>query len=220
MSAPALLFDLDGCLVDSLPSIRRCWERTLPRFGAPAPTGELARHLAGPPVDEVARRLLPDAPPQRIAEVVAAYRRCSVADAGAVPAYPGVVEMITTLRTWGVRLGIATSKSIEVAEPVLAALGLRDRFDVVCGTPVDALGTDKATVVAAALRALAPDAPIGLVGDRSHDIAGAHAHRLRGFGVLWGYGGRAELEAAGADGLLQAPADVLALVAADPRVAV
>ena len=212
MSAPALLFDLDGCLVDSLPSIIRCWERTLPRFGAPPPAGEVLRHLAGPPVDAVARRLLPDASPDRIAELVAAYRRCSVADAGAVGAYPGVAEMITALRARGVRLGIATSKSIEVAEPVLAALGLRDRFDVVVGTPVDVLGADKASVVARALEALAPDVPIGLVGDRSHDIVGAHAHGLRGFGALWGYGGRAELEQAGADGLLDAPADVLALV--------
>jgi phosphoglycolate phosphatase len=211
VSVPALLFDLDGCLVDSLPSIVRCWERTLPRFGAPPPAGEVVRHLAGPPVDDVARRLLPDAPPDRIAEVVAAYRRCSAADAGSVPAYPGVVEMLTTLGTRGVRLGIATSKSIEVAERVLAALGLRDHFDVVEGTPADALGTDKATVVARALEALAPDVPIGLVGDRSHDIVGAHAHGLGGFGALWGYGGRAELESAGAAGLFEAPADVLTL---------
>jgi phosphoglycolate phosphatase len=212
VSAPALLFDLDGCLVDSLPSIRRCWERTLVQFGALPPTDEVVRHLAGPPVDEVARRLLPAAAPDRIAEVVAAYRRCSVASAGEVPAYPGVAEMITTLRARGVRLGIATSKAIEVAEPVLVALGLRARFDVVRGTPVDEPGTDKATVVARALQALAPDVPVGLVGDRSHDIVGAHAHGLRGFGALWGYGGRVELEQAGADVLLHTPADVLELV--------
>jgi phosphoglycolate phosphatase len=212
VSPPALLFDLDGCLVDSLPSIRRCWERTLPQFGGAPPSGEVVRHLAGPPVDEVARRLLPDASPDRIAELVAVYRRCSAASAGDVPAYPGVVELITALRARGVRLGIATSKSIEVAESVLEALGLRGSFDVVQGTPVDELGTDKATVVAWALEALAPDVPVGLVGDRSHDIVGAHTHGLRGFGALWGYGGRVELEHAGADVLLHAPADVLALV--------
>lgn len=110
-------------------------------------------------------------------------------------------------------LGIATSKSIEVAEPVLEALGLRGRFAVVEGTRVEELGTGKATVVAralAGLQELGAPRPAALVGDRVHDVTGAHAHRLRAFGALWGYGGRAELEAAGADVLLERPADLLA----------
>jgi phosphoglycolate phosphatase len=45
-----------------------------------------------------------------------------------------------------------------------------------------------------------------MVGDRRHDIAGAHAVGMRGLGVLWGYGNRDELEAAGADQLVETPA--------------
>ncbi|HTU30485.1 MAG TPA: HAD hydrolase-like protein [Solirubrobacteraceae bacterium] len=209
------MFDLDGCLVDSLPAIRGCWERTLPQFGAALPSGAEIRRLAGPPVDEVARALVPDAAPDLIAEIVAAYRRCSVAAAGEVPAFPGIPELIGALADRGVALGIATSKSIEVAEPVLRALGLRDRFAVVEGTRVEELGTGKATVVARALAGLgqlgAPRAT-ALVGDRAHDVVGAHAHGLRAFGVLWGYGGREELEASGADALLERPADLLDLL--------
>ena len=212
MSAPALLFDLDGCLVDSLPSIRRCWERTLPRFGAPPPAPELMRELAGPPVDAVARHLMPDADAATIAEAVAVYRRCSAQSAAEVPAYPGIPELLDGLRERGVRLGLATSKSIEVAERVLRALGLHDRFAVLEGTRVDELGTDKATVVGRAIAGLGPDVPIGLVGDREHDVIGAHAHGIAAYGVLWGYGGRAELTRAGADRLLTEPAEVTALV--------
>jgi phosphoglycolate phosphatase len=208
----ALLFDLDGCLVDSLPSIRRCWERTLPEFGAPPPGEVEMRHLVGPPVNQVARHLLPDADEALIAAVVARYRRCSAASAAEVPAFPGVPELLDGLRERGIVLGLATSKSIEVAEPTLEALGLRGHFAVVEGTRLDELGTDKATVVGRALAGLAPDVPIGLVGDRRHDIEGAHAHGIAGFGALWGYGGRAELEAADADALLAQPADVTALV--------
>jgi phosphoglycolate phosphatase len=173
------------------------------------------RKLAGPPVDEVARALLPDAPPARIAEIVAAYRRCSVAAAGEVPAFPGVQALVTALTERGVVLGIATSKSIEVAEPVLDAVGLRRHFAVVEGTRLDELGTAKAVVVAralAGLEALGAPRARALVGDRAHDVAGAHAHGLRAFGVLWGYGGRDELEAAGADALLHRPADLLDLL--------
>jgi phosphoglycolate phosphatase len=46
-----------------------------------------------------------------------------------------------------------------------------------------------------------------MVGDRRHDISGAHAVGMRGLGVLWGYGTRDELEAAGADQLVESTAD-------------
>ena len=163
----------------------------------------------------MARALLPGAPPARIAEVVADYRRCSVDAADEVPAFPGIPELVRALRERGVTLGIATSKSIEVAEPVLDVLGLRASFAVVEGTPRDELGTAKETVVAralAGLQALGAPRPAALVGDRAHDVIGAHAHGLRAIGVLWGYGGRVELEAAGADALLERPQDLLGLL--------
>ena len=211
-AAVALLFDLDGCLVDSLASIVRGWELTLRGFGAAPPAPEQMRHLAGPPVDEVARRLMPDADAPTIAAVIADYRRRSVALAREVPAFPGIPELLESLHDRGVALGVATSKSIEVAEPVLESLGLRARFELVEGTPVDEPGTAKATIVGRALARLAPVVPVGLIGDREHDIRGAHAHGIAGFGVLWGYGSREELQAAGADALLAVPADVTALL--------
>jgi phosphoglycolate phosphatase len=146
---------------------------------------------------------------------VAAYRLCSLAAAAEVPAFPGIPELISALAQRGTTLGIATSKSIEVAEPVLESLGLRGRFAVVEGTRVDELGAAKETVVARALEgleAIGAPCPVALVGDRAHDVVGAHANGLRAFGVLWGYGGRDELEAAGADALLHRPSDLLDLL--------
>jgi phosphoglycolate phosphatase len=51
-----------------------------------------------------------------------------------------------------------------------------------------------------------------MVGDRRFDISGAHAVNMRGLGVLWGYGGRDELEAAGADRLVERTADLARIV--------
>ncbi len=47
-----------------------------------------------------------------------------------------------------------------------------------------------------------------MVGDRLHDINGAHANGMRAIGVLWGYGSRTELEQAGADTLVETPAEL------------
>lgn len=47
-----------------------------------------------------------------------------------------------------------------------------------------------------------------MVGDRRHDIAGAHANKVRAIGVLWSYGSKDELEGAGADLLIDTPAEL------------
>jgi len=44
-----------------------------------------------------------------------------------------------------------------------------------------------------------------MVGDRRYDVSGAHANGIRAIGALWGYGGRDELEEAGADALAESP---------------
>ncbi len=204
---PSLLFDLDGCIVDSLPSIIRCWSETLPGFGLAVPPPEVIRAQVGPPVDVAARQFAPGADAAAVAEIVTAYRARS-ARATDVEPFPGIPELLDALHARGWVLGIATSKSLEVAEPLLERLGLKRVFTVVEGTHVDELGTDKATVVGRALARLAPLVPYALVGDREHDVHGAHEHGLRAIGALWGYGGEAELTAAGADRLVRTPADL------------
>ena len=69
---------------------------------------------------------------------------------------------------------------------------------------------DKARLIAAVLRIerLDPN-DCTMVGDRSHDVIGARANGLRAIGVLWGYGSRDELAAAGADALVATPGDLV-----------
>jgi phosphoglycolate phosphatase len=204
---PSLLFDLDGCIVDSLPSIIRCWTETLPAFGLAVPPAEVIRAHVGPPVHEGARAFAPHSDEETIASIVAAYRARS-AQATDIEPYPGMPELLASLEESGWVLAVATSKSIEVAAPLLDHLGLTPRFAVIEGTRVDEVGTDKATVVGRVLARLAPLAPTALVGDRRHDVHGAHEHGLKAVGVLWGYGSEEELAAAGADALVASPADL------------
>jgi phosphoglycolate phosphatase len=129
-----------------------------------------------------------------------------------VSPFSGIPELLGVLGGRGVRLGIATSKFIEVAEPQLARLDLLHWFEFVEGTGVHELGTDKATIIARALDRLDPIRPLALVGDREHDVRGAHANAVAAIGALWGYGSRDELVDAGADELVREPAEVAATV--------
>jgi phosphoglycolate phosphatase len=207
----ALLFDLDGCLVDSLPSIARCWAETLGAVGRAPPSVEEVRPFGGPPADTIARALAPDMSEPQIEQLLRSYRRCTAAAEDVAP-FPGIPELLATLAGAGIPLAVATSKSIEVVEPLLDRLDLARRFAVVEGTGRDELGTDKATIVGRALDRLAPTRAFGHVGDREHDGIGARAHGLTAVGVLWGYGSREELTAAGADVLVDTPAELEAVL--------
>ncbi len=208
-----VLFDLDGCIVDSLPSIARCWAETLPEFNLPVPPFDVIRAHVGPPVTEAARTYAAGRDEPTIAAVVSAYRARS-AQATDVEPFAGMPELLRSLHASGRPIAVATSKSQEVVEPTLDRLGLRSLFAVVEATRVDEQGADKATIVARAMAALAPLVPVAHVGDRGHDVIGAHANGLRAIGVLWGYGSDAELTAAGADELVATPEDLGELLTA------
>jgi len=210
-----VLFDLDGTLSDSAPGILSSLERAFAEFEVPWVDPATARTLLGPPFWH---SLPPLVGPDKVAEVVAAYRRHYV-QGGAMfdtTRYDGVVEVLTALRGAGVRLAVATSKPEAASVRIVRHLELDQYFETICGDTLDGLRDTKALVVGEALRRLGnPDpAAVLMVGDRSHDVLGAAAHGIACAGVLWGYGGRAELENAGAEWLCARPAELLELVAA------
>jgi phosphoglycolate phosphatase len=167
------------------------------------------RSLIGPPLDESFRRLgFTDA---QLIEVVDHYRDLydRVGVDRARP-YDGVLDVLRALRHAGVRLALATAKRVDFAERMLRGFGVRDLFDAVAGASLDDRLTAKVDIVAGVHQVFdgAPGSA-WMVGDRRHDVEAARACGLAAVGVLWGYGPRQELEAAGADWLVTRPSDLL-----------
>jgi len=210
-----LLLDLDGTLIDSMPGIRASCLAALDALGhAPDPATDF-RGLVGPPLSEVMRQLLRPYGDDRIELAVTAYR-AHYRESGMYLAsiYPGVAETLECLSRRGKRMFVATSKRTVFAAPIVHRLGLADWLHGVYGTEPDGSLDHKADLIAALLRAerLAADSVV-MIGDRSHDIAGARTNGVRAIGALWGYGSRAELEAAGAEALLGHPSELADVVA-------
>ena len=108
--------------------------------------------------------------------------------------------MLESLQGAGLKLVIATSKPEEFALRIMEHFGLAAYFHRICGAQrEDRASAQKGSVVADALRRSGTDGPTVMVGDRRFDVAGAHENGLPAIGVLYGYGGREELENAGAD---------------------
>ena len=207
----AVIFDLDGVLVDSRVAISGAMNHALAANGfAQRPAQELYRYI-GPPLalafaELTAQPIGSDA----VEACLAAYReRYAVSSLTETVVFDGIPAALADLGHRH-RLAVATSKVKVLAEPLLAALGLRDRFEVVAGPELGAHAEDKATTIASALAALGAEGAV-MIGDTSFDVAGAHANRLTAIGVTWGIGTRTELAAA--ESLVDAPADLPVAVA-------
>jgi phosphoglycolate phosphatase len=209
----AVLLDLDGTLIDSRPGIAASCAAALRALGhTPDPSFDVTP-LIGPPMPQVIGRLLQGYGDDRIEAGIAAYR-AHYGEIGLHLAtiYPGITDALPVLSARA-RCFVVTSKRSIYARRIVESFGLAVWFRGVYGTEPDGSVDDKAHLIAAVLHAEALDAhDTVMVGDRLHDVHGAHANGLRAIGVLWGYGTRAELEAAGADALADTPGDLSARI--------
>jgi phosphoglycolate phosphatase len=194
-----IFFDLDGTLTDSRPGIVRCVQYALNELDLPAPAENELLWCVGPPLKESFAKLLgPNGDADR---AVALYRE-RFAEVGLFEnsVYPGIEEVLASLRAAGVRLCVATSKAHVFATRIVEHFGLSRYLDDVFGAELTGVRSDKSELLAYALEVMGLQGRhVAMVGDRSHDMVGARNNGMYGVGVLYGYGNLAELESAGAD---------------------
>lgn len=208
MSERLLLFDLDGCLVDSAPAITGSIRHALEDLGVSPPAADALRWCIGPPLHESFASLLAeprvDAP--RVREAVDVYRaHYATTSTRSTTVIPGIEAALATLAAEAT-LAVVTSKPGEVARPILDHLGLAPWFVAVHAPRADHQVEAKAVTLQRALDGLAGGdaARAVMIGDRSHDVEAGRACGTATLGVTWGAGDRAELEAAGADLIVDA----------------
>ncbi|GAA1363569.1 HAD family hydrolase [Arthrobacter rhombi] len=202
--ARAVLLDLDGTLVDPAGGITGGILHALLANGIAHPGEEHLASLVGPPLAS-GLMTIPGMTEALLPQVIADYREQYAAHGMAASrVYPGIEDLLATLRADGRILAVATSKPEPLARQLLAAKGLDGYFDTIHGSAPDEVSAPTRTsgkphIVAAALEATGqgPEATI-MVGDRLHDIEGARANGLAAVGVSWGFAAAGELEAAGA----------------------
>lgn len=195
-----LFFDLDGTLTDPGCGIARCVQHALARLGRSAPSESDLAWCVGPPLRESFAELLKSSDPCLIEEALTLYReRFATVGMFENVVYPDVREGLVRLRDAGHQSWVVTSKPHVYAHEILEHFDLLQMFAGVYGSELSGERTDKVSLVRHVLDAEGRDVRSCMVGDRRHDVEGAHANGLEAIGVLWGYGSRVELETAGAD---------------------
>ena len=132
MSAPVAIFDCDGTLIDGQASICEAMETAFAASGLAPPDRARIRRAVGLSLPVAVRDLLPDAPAGQHGAIVEAYKQ-AFRDArtdGRVsqPLFPGMADLLDTLRRAGWQLGIATGMSDRGLAHCLATHGIADWF--------------------------------------------------------------------------------------------
>lgn len=208
MSAPAVVFDLDGTLVDSLGDIVTTFVAAFTNAGMAAPPRAAVRGLVGGPLEDMYAAFAPaEAVPALVADYRANYPRNYLATSRP---YPGVVELLTALGEGGYPRVVATTKRSDVARRFVAAMGLSDILDHVQGTD-DFPHKPAPDVIWRALEAVGADGS-WMVGDTVTDVQAGKAAGLKTYAVSWGTHDADRLATAEPDVLRADLTSLLALV--------
>lgn len=209
-----ILFDLDGTLTDSAPGITRCVQYALTYLGKPKYRPEELNCFLGPPLKEQFMKFAGLSEKEADTAVEQYRERYNGIGIFENEVYEGIPELLEYLKKQGKKLGVASSKPQVYVEQILRHFDLYRFFDVITGSEMDGTRTDKAEVIEEALRRSGYSgrrSRVLLVGDRSHDVRGAKTCRIECVGAAYGYGGRKELEEAGAERICETVEDLKCL---------
>jgi pyrophosphatase PpaX len=209
-----VLFDLDGTLIDSVRLILDSYHHTLASHGQEPKSDEFWLAGLGTPLRVQFQHWAED--PVQLEAMIGTYREYNLAHHDArVTAYPGVVDMVRTIRRAGYRTGLVTSKNKPGALRGLRLVGLEEAIELVIGADDVAYPKPHPEPIEMALRQLGETAAGALyVGDSIHDMESGRAAGVKTAAVLWGPFGREDLEGAAPDFWLEKPEDLMTLLSA------
>ncbi len=185
----AVLFDLDGTLIDSAPDLLHALDRVLARLGLPGSDHEFLRHHASRGAAGILEAGLPeghdfnsDDLKQDFLEIYAEnlWRQTRP--------FPGIDELLGLLEAKGIQLGIVTNKISRFADPVLRHAGWEQRFGcMITGDRVGAPKPDPEPVLAACQALNVSPAETLFIGDDRRDVEAGRAAGTLTAVAEWGY---------------------------------
>lgn len=214
MNYQYILFDLDGTLTDPKLGITKSVAYALKSYGIQVDDLDSLLKFIGPPLQESFVKYYGFSEEQG-AEAVEKYREYfKPYGIYENKVYDGVENMLTELVKCGKKVILATSKPTVFANVILEYFHLDKYFTCAVGSELDGSRVKKGEVITEALRqAGVTDKSLAvMIGDREHDILGAKENGIDSIGILYGYGDRAEHEAAGAGMIVESVEQLLLLL--------
>ena len=217
MKFKAVLFDLDGTLLDTIEDLADSMNIVLGRMGFPTHKVEAYKYYVGDGVRDLALRALPEGhrDEETVKECIAAMRQeyGNRWDKKTRP-YPGIPELLDAVTARGVKMAVLSNKPDATTKVVVAKLMPRWRFDYVAGERAGIpRKTDPAAALSIAEQLGIPPQEWLYLGDTNTDMKTACAAGMYPVGALWGFRTADELLASGAKVLIKYPTELLTLLA-------
>ena len=196
----AVLFDLDGTLLNTLADIRYYVNETLRSFSDPEISEEQARTFVG----DGAKRLIERSLPQGATNLEECYlhfkEHFAKSENERTTLYEGEMQVLTALKEAGYQLGVVTNKPQDATEGCIQKFFPQGFFDYVGGdSGMFPIKPDPTPARFAALYLRVAPLDCVFVGDGETDVLTAKNAGMRGISTLWGYRTKQQLQAVGAN---------------------
>ena len=190
-----ILFDVDGTLTDPFLGITRSVAYSLKSFGIEVDDLETLKPFIGPPLD-VSFREYYHMDEAQSWEAVEKYREYfSKKGLFENKVYEGMEDFLQSLLNMDMKLYVCTSKPEVFAKEILDHFSLTPYFTGIYGATLDGSLKNKGDVIAHCIKQEQLNIQdCMMVGDRQHDIVGAHQNQIPCIGVLYGYGSLEEFQ--------------------------
>ncbi len=211
----AVLFDLDGTLVNSLEDLANCTNDALTEFGFPKRETEEFKYFAGNGMPVMIERALPNGnkTEENINKVLKAFlKNYGEHFADNTYAYKGVPELVAELKDRGIKAAVITNKAQKSAECVVKK-NYGDLFDIIMGKTEkypSKPSPDGALAVMKDFRVLPQECIF--IGDSLVDMQTAVNSKALPVGVLWGFRTAGELRDNGAEYIISEPKELLKIL--------
>ena len=213
MSYKAVIFDLDGTLVNSLEDLADATNYALKFFAQQTHSTEAFKLMVGEGTRTLISRALPTDKQELIEQVLVKMREkyMQICLNKSRP-YKGLQEVVTELAQRKIKLAVLTNKDEKMAQKIVSHF-FNGLFQIVKGTIEAVAVKPEPTAVLQVLAQLKvkPEEAI-FVGDSKIDVQTAKAASIKAVGVSWGFRGRGELIEAGADAVIEEASQLLRLV--------
>lgn len=208
-----ILFDLDGTLTDPKEGIINSVKFALAKMGVnESEIGDLMKFI-GPPLHVSFRDFCGFN--EENSELAVQYFREYFTDKGINEnrIFPGVVELLESLKRRNLKLFIATSKPTVHANTVLDNFVITKYFQYVKGSNLNGTESGKPEIISHIIEKfkLEKDETV-MIGDRFYDIVGAKENGIDSIGVTFGYGGETELKEVGATYICKSVKEIKSLI--------
>lgn len=212
-----LIFDLDGTLLNTIDDLADAANWVCARNGWPTFPVDAYKQMVGNGIPKLVERFTPPEArrPETLAGALAQFSaRYAAHKMDKTEPYPGVLQLLSSLRAEGVTVAVFSNKADGLCQPIIRNY-FGENFALVRGNlPGVPTKPDPAGLLEMMKQLEARPESTLFVGDSNVDVQTAHNAGLAVIGVSWGFRGGAELRAAGADYVVDTPEQLLRLVQA------